>query len=153
MADTKTKVKKQHSKSWHVAWRSIIGAIDALHAAAGILFIVLGFISDYLPKKNSENWTGDATFAANMHMGYRWFGFILLAGAVLILAIFFNVMAHHDEADRERELRRQERMKILAASAPETPAPEATTPATEVKSSEPDATKATDVSETKPETK
>ncbi|MDD5885160.1 MAG: hypothetical protein PUC66_03840 [Erysipelotrichaceae bacterium] len=144
-----TKVKKQHSKSWHIAWRSIIGVIDGLLAVAGIIFIVLGFISDYLPKKNSENWTGNATFAANMHMGYRWFGFILLAGAVLILAIFFNVMAHHDEANRERELRRQERMKILAASASETTI-EATSPATEVHSTAPEATKTGPSSETKP---
>lgn len=144
-----TKVKKQHSKSWHIAWRSIIGVIDGLLAVAGIIFIVLGFISDYLPKKNSENWTGNATFAANMHMGYRWFGFILLAGAVLILAIFFNVMAHHDEANRERELRRQERMKILAASASETTI-EATSPATEVRSTAPEVTKTDPSSETKP---
>ena len=151
MADTKTKTRKQHSKSWHVAWRSIFGALDGIIAVLGIIFIVLGFISDYLPKKNSENWTGEATFAANMHMGYRWFGFILLAGAVLILVIYFNVMAHHDEADHERELRRQERMKILAASVPEEPAPEATSPATEVKSSQPQPAEA--VPEAKPETK
>lgn len=49
-------------------------------------------------------------------MDYRWFGFILIAGAVAIMLIAFNVMAHRDASDKEREIRRQERMKVLAAS-------------------------------------
>lgn len=119
MAETAVKVKKVHSKKWHVIWRSIIGVLDGVLALGGIVMIVLGIVSDYLPKKNSENWTGNAEFEAAMGMDYRWFGFILLGASVLLMLLYFNVMAHHDEADKERELRRQERMKVLAASAPE----------------------------------
>lgn len=119
MAEATVKVKKVHSKKWHIVWRSIIGVIDGALALGGIIMIILGIISDYLPKKNSENWTGNAEFEAAMGMDYRWFGFILLAASVALMLLYFNVMAHHDEADKEREIRRQERMKVLAASAPE----------------------------------
>lgn len=78
--------------------------------------IILGIISDYLPKKNSDNWTGNAAFQAATGMDYRWFGFILIAYSVALMFLAFNVMAHHDASDKERELRRQERMKVLAAS-------------------------------------
>lgn len=78
--------------------------------------IILGIISDYLPKKNSDNWTGNAAFQAATGMDYRWFGFILIACSVVLMFLAFNVMAHHDASDKERELRRQERMKVLAAS-------------------------------------
>ena len=116
MAETTTKVKKVHSKRWHIVWRSIIGTLDGALALGGIIMIILGIISDYLPKKNSDNWTGNAAFEAATGMDYRWFGFILLVAAIALMLIFFNVMAHHNEADKERELRRQERMKVLAAS-------------------------------------
>lgn len=78
--------------------------------------IILGIISDYLPKKNSDNWTGNAAFQAATGMDYRWFGFILIACSVALMFLAFNVMAHHDASDKERELRRKERMKVLAAS-------------------------------------
>lgn len=115
------KVKKVHSAKWHTAWRAVIGTLDAMLALTGLVFIVLGIISDYLPKKESENWTGNIAFEEATGMDYRWFGFILIASAVLIMVIFFNVVAKNNEHDREREERRKERMKVLADSKAEEP--------------------------------
>lgn len=116
MAETTVKTRKVHSKRWHVVWRSIVCTLDGALALGGIIMIILGIISDYLPKKNSDNWTGNAAFQAATGMDYRWFGFILIACSVALMFLAFNVMAHHDASDKERELRRQERMKVLAAS-------------------------------------
>lgn len=116
MAETTVKTRKVHSKRWHIIWRSIVCTLDGALALGGIIMIILGIISDYLPKKNSDNWTGNAAFQAATGMDYRWFGFILIACSVALIFLAFNVMAHHDASDKERELRRQERMKVLAAS-------------------------------------
>lgn len=116
MAETTVKTRKVHSKRWHIVWRSIVCTLDGALALDGIIMIILGIISDYLPKKNSDNWTGNAAFQAATGMDYRWFGFILIACSVALMFLAFNVMAHHDASDKERELRRQERMKVLAAS-------------------------------------
>ena len=115
MAETTVKTRKVHSKRWHIIWRSIVCTLDGALALGGIIMIILGIISDYLPKKNSDNWTGNAAFQAATGMDYRWFGFILIACSVALMFLAFNVMAHHDASDKERELRRQERMKVLAA--------------------------------------
>ena len=116
MAETTVKTRNVHSKRWHIVWRSIVCTLDGALALGGIIMIILGIISDYLPKKNSDNWTGNAAFQAATGMDYRWFGFILIACSVALMFLAFNVMAHHDASDKERELRRQERMKVLAAS-------------------------------------
>ncbi len=116
MAETTVKTRKVHSKRWHIVWRSIVCTLDGALALGGIIMIILGIISDYLPKKNSDNWTGNAAFQAATGMDYRWFGFILIVCSVALMFLAFNVMAHHDASDKERELRRQERMKVLAAS-------------------------------------
>ena len=116
MAETTVKTRKVHSKRWHIIWRSIVCTLDGALALGGIIMIILGIISDYLPKKNSDNWTGNAAFQAATGMDYRWYGFILIACSVALMFLAFNVMAHHDASDKERELRRQERMKVLAAS-------------------------------------
>ena len=116
MAETTVKTRKVHSKRWHIIWRSIVCTLDGALALGGIIMIILGIISDYLPKKNSDNWTGIAAFQAATGMDYRWFGFILISCSVCLMLLAFTVMAHHDASDKERELRRQERMKVLAAS-------------------------------------
>lgn len=116
MAESTIKTKKVHSKKWHTTWRAIVCTFDAALALGGLIMIALGIVSDYLPKKNSENWTGNAAFEAATGMDYRWFGFILIACSIAIMLLAFNVMAHRDASDKERELRRQERMKVLAAS-------------------------------------
>ena len=116
MAETTVKTRKVHSKRWHIVWRSIVCTLDGALALGGIIMIILGIISDYLPKKNSDNWTGNAAFQAATGVDDGWFGFSLIVCSVALMFLAFNVMAHHDASDKERELRRQERMKVLAAS-------------------------------------
>ena len=90
--------------------------IYSILGVAGLVFVVLGFISAYLPKKSSENWTGGAAFTEAMHMSYRVFGAILLVAAALIAVICLNVFAKKSDVDNERAERRAQRLKIIADS-------------------------------------
>lgn len=90
--------------------------LDSTVGLTGLVFIVLGFISAYLPKKSSENWTGEAAFTDAMHMGYRVFGTILLIAAAFLAVIFLNYFAKKSDVDNERAKRRAQRLKIIADS-------------------------------------
>lgn len=118
-------------------WEIVTIVFESLLGLAGLIFIVLGFISSYLPVKNSENWTGEAAFQAVMKLDYRVFGAILLVGAALIAAFFLNFFARKSDVDTERAQRRAQRLKILAASeaVPETPKEPAPAETVEVKAS------------------
>ena len=91
-------------------------AIDSIIGLAGLVFVVLGFISAYLPKKSSDNWTGETAFTDVMHMSYRLFGAVLLLGAAIIAVIFLNFFAKKSDVDSERAERRAQRLKIIADS-------------------------------------
>ena len=90
--------------------------IDSIIGLAGLVFVVLGFISAYLPKKSSDNWTGETAFTDVMHMSYRLFGAVLLLGAAIIAVIFLNFFAKKSDVDSERAERRAQRLKIIADS-------------------------------------
>ena len=90
--------------------------IYSILGVAGLVFVVLGFISAYLPKKSSENWTGEAAFTEAMHMSYRVFGAILLVAAALIAVLCLNLFAKKSDVDNERAERRAQRLKIIADS-------------------------------------
>ena len=90
--------------------------IDSIIGLAGLVFVVLGFISAYLPKKSSDNWTGETAFTEVMHMSYRLFGAVLLLGAAIIAVIFLNFFAKKSDVDSERAERRAQRLKIIADS-------------------------------------
>lgn len=90
--------------------------IDSIIGLAGLVFVVLGFISAYLPKKSSDNWTGETAFTDAMHMSYRLFGAVLLLGAAIIAVIFLNFFAKKSDVDSERAERRAQRLKIIADS-------------------------------------
>ena len=100
--------------------------IYSILGVAGLVFVVLGFISAYLPKKSSENWTGEAAFTEAMHMSYRVFGAILLVAAALIAVICLNLFAKKSDVDNERAERRAQRLKIIADSDAATVAEEKT---------------------------
>lgn len=100
--------------------------IYSILGVTGLVFVVLGFISAYLPKKSSENWTGEAAFTEAMHMSYRVFGAILLVAAALIAAICLNLFAKKSDVDNERAERRAQRLKIIADSDAATVAEEKT---------------------------
>ena len=114
-------------------WEIVTIVFESLLGLAGLVLIVLGFISSYLPAKNSENWTGEAAFQSAMHMNYRVFGAILLVASVLIAAFFLNFFARKSDSNSERAQRRAQRLKILSAS--EEPKPEENSEAKEVASS------------------
>lgn len=107
-------VVKKKSKVSKGEVASII--IYSILGVAGLVFVVLGFISAYLPKKSSENWTGEAAFTEAMHMSYRVFGAILLIAAALIAVICLNLFAKKSDVDNERAERRAQRLKIIADS-------------------------------------
>lgn len=97
--------------------------VEGLFGLAGITLIVLGFVADYLPLLYSENYLlqaqQDFMNATHTPLTFRWLGFIcLLIGAVLAL-ITLHFFAKRRDVSDERELRRQQRMKIIAESAPE----------------------------------
>jgi drug/metabolite transporter (DMT)-like permease len=98
-----------------ITWTVLVGLL----AFAGLFLIVLGFVGDYLPVKNSENWimTSEAAFSKTMQMNYRWFGVILLLGASFIEVIVLNYYARKGDIDEERALRRQQRLQVISASA------------------------------------
>jgi uncharacterized membrane protein YbaN (DUF454 family) len=107
-----------------IVWTCISGAIGL----AGFVMVILGIVGDYLPIKASENWIllGEAGFQSKMQMNYRWFGVILILGAVLIAVLFLNHYAKKSDIDEERALRRQQRLQVISQSAEATPAPKAT---------------------------
>ncbi len=90
--------------------------ICSLIALGGLAMIVLGFVADYLPALNSENYTGQAAFQSAMHMSYRWFGVILLIGAAFISVISLNYYAKKTDVDEERATRRAQRLQVISES-------------------------------------
>lgn len=97
--------------------------LESLIVVAGLTMIVLGFVADYLPKIYSENYLLQAQQGLMQKTSglitFRWLGFILLIGGVLIAAISLHVFAKKRDVSDERELRRQQRMKIISDSAAE----------------------------------
>lgn len=116
MVMTMEEIKQQ--KKTKVSKPEIVCIVfDSIVGMAGLVFIVLGFISAYLPRKSSENWTGEAAFTDVMHMSYRLFGALLLFAFAIIAVIFLNIFAKKSDVDNERAERRAKRLKIIAASA------------------------------------
>lgn len=93
--------------------------IYSLLMLAGLFFIIFGFVADYLPVKDSDNYLGQAAFTSAMHMSYRWFGVILLLGGVAIALISLNYFAHKSDVEEERAIRKAERLKVISDTAPE----------------------------------
>ncbi len=110
------KSKRKLTKG-EIAWI----VIEGLFGLAGITFIVLGFVADYLPLLYSENVLLQSQQALMKGTGglltYRWLGFLLLAVGVVITLITLNFFAKKSDLSEEREARRQQRLKIIAESA------------------------------------
>jgi len=121
MEETKKKRKVSN-------WEIVTIVIESLIGLAGLVMIVLGFISSYFPGVSSDNWTGESSFGSVMQMGYRTFGAILIAVAVIIAAFFLNFFARRGDVDADREERRAQRMRILSESEEAVDVPAAETP-------------------------
>ena len=118
------KSKRKISKG-EIAWI----VVEGLFGLAGITFIVLGFVADYLPLLYSENVLLQSEQklmkATGGFLTYRWLGFLLLLVGVIIALITLNYFAKRSDLSEEREVRRQQRLKIISESAAaEAPAPE-----------------------------
>jgi hypothetical protein len=107
--------KKSKISKGEITWIVISSVI----AAAGLFMSILGIVGDHLPVKNSENWIllGESSFESVMKMNYRWFGVILIIGAAFISVLFLNHYAKKGDIDEERNLRRQQRLQVISASA------------------------------------
>jgi predicted RNA-binding protein with PUA-like domain len=107
--NTESKRRVSNSEIFWIALCSLIGL-------GGIAMIVLGFVADYLPVLNSENYSGQTAFETAMHMPYRWFGVILLLGSAFISVITLNFYAKKTDIDEERAVRRAQRLQVISDS-------------------------------------
>jgi hypothetical protein len=117
---------------WEIFWI----VLDSLIGAAGLFFITIGIVGDYMaPTVKADgsfsNWILDSQtkFEAGMktalkfQLSYRWFGVCLLIIAAFIAVITLNFFAKKRDVNDERALRRAQRLQVLSQSAPEAPAP------------------------------
>lgn len=96
-----------------LAWYIIAG----IFATAGLTFLVFGILGSHLPVKASENWVliSEAAWLTNWSkMGYRYWGLILIGVATLIACIALGVYAKVGDRDKERAIRRQQRLILEA---------------------------------------
>ncbi|MCR5492017.1 MAG: hypothetical protein K6F32_07820 [Bacilli bacterium] len=87
--------------------------IAAVIGAIGLFSLVLGIVGEHLPVLASDNWilTSEAAWLSNWsHMGYRFWGLILIGAAVLLTCICLTVFAREGDRDTERALRRAQRL-------------------------------------------
>lgn len=123
-----SETKKSKITKAEIIWIIIV----SLLLIAGITFIVLGFVADYLPVKASENYLGQAEFTAATNMTYRWFGVALMMGGVAIALITLNYFAHRSDVEEERAIRKAQRLKVISDAEPENVSTEGAVDAVEV---------------------
>lgn len=90
-------------------------AIAAFIALVGITFIIFGLIGSHYPGKDSENWVSisEKAWLVNWsHIGYRWWGVILLLVGALVAVIGLTAYARSGDRDEERALRRRQRLGV-----------------------------------------
>ncbi len=90
-------------------------------AVVGLTFIVIGIVGDHLPVKSSDNWVliSEAAWLSNWsHMGYRYWGIILLAAGALIGCTALTMFARSGDRDSERALRRAQRLAAVSEEEP-----------------------------------
>lgn len=94
-----------------IAWYVIASIIATL----GLIFLVFGIVGDNFPGAFEDNWiiASENVWLKNWsHIGYRWWGVILIAGAAIIAVIALTVFAKEGDRDTERALRRQQRLAM-----------------------------------------
>ena len=98
-----------------IAWYVIAGVIGVL----GLFSLILGIVGEHLPVLASDNWilTSEAAWLSNWsHMGYRFWGLILIGAATLLAVICLTLFAKEGDRDQERALRRAQRLGKAKAS-------------------------------------
>ena len=94
-----------------IAWY----VIAAIIATLGLTSLVFGIVGDHFPGLYEDNWIaqGEAAWIkAWSHLGYRYWGIILLCVAAFIAIVALTVFAKEGDRDTERALRRQQRLAL-----------------------------------------
>ncbi|MBP5091327.1 MAG: hypothetical protein J6328_02065 [Bacilli bacterium] len=100
----------------------VVYTIAACIALIGLTFIVFGLIGSYYPGKDSDNWVAisEKAWLSNWsHLGYRWWGVILLLIGTLVAVIGLTAYARSGDRDEERAIRRKQRLGVEALAAKE----------------------------------
>ena len=95
--------------------------IAGVIAVVGLFSLVLGIVGEHLPVLASENWiiTSESAWLSNWsHMGYRFWGLILLGVAALIACVSLSLFAREGDRDSERALRRAQRLGTKPVASP-----------------------------------
>ena len=91
--------------------------IESIFFVDGIVLLVLGIVSDYLPVKYSENVLANAEQSwidfSHTPLTFRALGIIAIVVAAFLSAITLNHFAKKKDVDEERELRRAQRLQVL----------------------------------------
>ena len=104
-------IKKAKLKKKEIFWYALAGVI----AVTGLVFVVFGIIGDHLPVLASDNWVRNSEKAwliPWIHMGYRYFGIILVLIAAFVAMLSLTLFAREGDRDAERNLRRAQRLAI-----------------------------------------
>lgn len=95
--------------------------IESIFGVGGLILLVLGIVSDYLPIKYSENPLAkieqDWLNFSHTQLTFRWLGIIAILIGALLAVITLNHYAKKTDADEERELRRAQRLQVLNGEA------------------------------------
>lgn len=94
--------------------------IESLFGGAGLVLLVLGMVSDYLPLAYSDNYIATAESAwmsfSHTNLTFRALGVIAILIGAFLAVITLNHYAKKSDADEEREIRRAQRLQVLNAS-------------------------------------
>lgn len=103
--------KKSKLSKKEIVFYAIAGVIGVV----GLLFVVFGIVSSHFPGINEDNWivaSENAWLVNWSHMGYRWWGLILVGVAAVIACISLTVFAREGDRDSERSARRAQRLGV-----------------------------------------
>lgn len=112
MASTKKLSKKE--KFFYV--------VASLLAITGTVFLIFGIIGSHYPGLYEDNWVAasENSWLVNWsHMGYRWWGLILLGVGAIIAVITLAYFAKEGDRDTERAVRRAQRLALESEAKPE----------------------------------
>lgn len=110
---------KKESKKLNLSKKEWFWYILTLSIAfVGLVFAIIGIIGDHLPVKGSDNWvaTSEAAWLTNWsHMGYRYWGIILLVGGLVAFSLCLVLFSRESDRDSERASRRAQRLAAMSA--------------------------------------
>jgi len=97
-----------------IFWYVLAGIIGVL----GLTSLVFGIVGDHFPGLYEDNWIAaseNGWIKAWSHLGYRYWGIILIVVAAFIAVVALTVFAKEGDRDTERALRRQQRLAMANA--------------------------------------